>query len=88
MDAARDGMFSLARRRDHPARYRDGDLARFFTAMFVGLPSTIATLVTQSQSGRLGPAEFLWLVLGLIVLSAIVLLVDPGRRQTNQPAFQ
>jgi preprotein translocase subunit SecY len=59
----------------------------FFTAMLVGLPSSIAALVTQSQSGRLGPAELLWFVLGLSVLSALVLLVDPGRRRTNQPAL-
>ena len=59
----------------------------FFTAMLVGLPSTIATLVTRSQSGQLGPAELLWFVLGLSVFSAIVLLVDPGRRRTNRPAL-
>ena len=59
----------------------------FFTAMLVGLPRTVATFVTQSQSGQLGPAELLWFVLGLSVLSALVLLVDPGRGRTNQPVL-
>ena len=59
----------------------------FFAAVLVGLPSAIASTLNQLQSGRLGPAELVWLVLGLIVLSALVLLVDPGRGRTNQPAL-
>jgi preprotein translocase subunit SecY len=59
----------------------------FFTAMLVGLPSATTTSVDQWQSGLVGPAELVWLVLGLIVLSAFVLLVDPGRVRANQPAL-
>ena len=59
----------------------------FFTAILVGLPSAIASTVNQLQSGRLGPGELVWLVLGLILLSALVLLVDPGRGRTSQPAL-
>ena len=60
----------------------------FFAAMLVGLPSAIATTVNQLQSGRLGPTEFVWFVLCLVILSALVLLVDPGRERTNQPILQ
>jgi hypothetical protein len=51
----------------------------FFAGLVVGLPGAVAGVADQLQTGRLGAGDLAVFVGGLLVSSALVLLVDPAR---------
>ena len=51
----------------------------FFAGLVVGLPGAVSAILGQMRAGHLGPAEFAAFFAGLLVLSALVVLVDPVR---------
>ena len=57
-----------------------------FAAMAVGLPGAVTATLTQVQAGAGSLRELMWFVLLMAVNSALVLLVDPGRRRFPRSA--
>ena len=51
----------------------------FFAGLVVGLPGTVSAIVGQMQAGYIGPSALAALVVGLLLHSALVVLVDPAR---------
>ena len=52
----------------------------FFAGLAVGLPGAVSAILEQMRAGYIGPAELSAFAVGLLVLSALVVLVDPARR--------
>ncbi|MDE2906272.1 MAG: hypothetical protein OXQ28_09330 [Acidobacteriota bacterium] len=57
----------------------------FFAGLVVGLPDAGSAILEQMRAGYIGPAELVAFVAGLLLLSALVVLVDPARRRNAQP---
>ena len=51
----------------------------FFAGLAVGLPGAVSAILDQMRAGYLGPAELAAFFMGLLVFSALVVLVDPAR---------
>ena len=51
----------------------------FFAGLACGLPGAVSAILEQMRAGYLGPAELAAFLAGLLVLSALVVLVDPAR---------
>ena len=51
----------------------------FFAGLVVGLPGAVSAILEQMRAGYMGPAELVAFVAGLLLLSALVVLVDPAR---------
>ena len=51
----------------------------FFAGLVVGLPGAGSAILEQMRAGYIGPAELAAFVAALLVLSALVVLVDPAR---------
>ena len=51
----------------------------FFAGLAVGLPGAVSAILEQMRAGYVGPPELAAFVAGLLVNSAIVVLVDPAR---------
>ena len=52
----------------------------FFAGLAVGLPGAVSAILEQMRAGYVGPPVVAAFVAGLLVNSAIVVLVDPARR--------
>ena len=61
----------------------DGVSLLFFAGLVVGLPGAGSAILKQMRSGYTGPAGLAGFVAGLLVLSALVVLVDPARRRNT-----
>ena len=51
----------------------------FFAGLAAGVPGAVSTILDQMRAGYLGAAGLAVFVAGLLVLSALVVLVDPAR---------
>ena len=51
----------------------------FFAGLVIGLPGAVSAILEQMRAGYIGPAELAAFVVGLLVYSALVVLVDPAR---------
>ena len=51
----------------------------FFAGLVVGLPGAASAILEQMQAGYIGPSALAALVVGLLLHSAVVMLVDPAR---------
>ncbi len=51
----------------------------FFAGLAVGLPGAVSAILEQMQAGYIGPSALAALVVGLLLHSALVVLVDPAR---------
>ena len=51
----------------------------FFAGLVVGLPGAVSAILEQMRAGYTGPPEIAAFAAGLLVSSAIVVLVDPAR---------
>ena len=51
----------------------------FFAGLVVGLPGAVSAILEQMRAGYIGPAELAAFVVGLLVHSSLVVLVDPAR---------
>ena len=52
----------------------------FFAGLAAGLPGAVSAILEQMRAGYLGPPQLAAFVAGLLVFSALVVLVDPARR--------
>ena len=50
-----------------------------FAGLVVGLPGAVSAILEQMRAGYMGPAELAAFVVGLLLNSALVVLVDPAR---------
>ncbi len=57
----------------------------FFAGLVVGLPGAVPATLEQMRAGYIGAAEFSAFVVGLLVLSTLVVLVDPARWWPTAP---
>ena len=53
----------------------------FFAGLVAGLPGAVPAILEQMRAGNIGPAELAAFVACLLVLSSLVVLVDPARRR-------
>ena len=53
----------------------------FFAGLVAGLPGAVPAILEQMRAGYIGPADVAAFVAGLLVLSSLVVLVDPARRR-------
>ena len=51
----------------------------FFAGLVVGLPSAVSVILEQMQAGYIGPSALAAFIAGLLLHSALVVLVDPAR---------
>lgn len=51
----------------------------FFAGLVVGLPGAVSVILERMQAGYIGPSALAALVVGLLLHSALVVLVDPAR---------
>ena len=51
----------------------------FFAGLVIGLPGAVSAILEQMRAGYIGLAELAAFVVGLLVFSALVVLVDPAR---------
>ena len=51
----------------------------FFAGLAVGLPGAVSAILEQMQAGYIGPSALAAFVVGLLLHSALVVLVDPAR---------
>ncbi|MYN64313.1 MAG: hypothetical protein F4X11_04700 [Acidobacteria bacterium] len=53
----------------------------FFAGLVAGLPAAVPAILEQLRAGYIGPADLAAFGAGLLVLSSLVVLVDPARRR-------
>ncbi len=57
----------------------------FFAGLVVGLPGAVSAILEQMRAGYIGPAGLAAFVVGLLIPSALVVLVDPARWRNAHP---